>query len=76
MKEYPRYLEALIPERGRLKLVRSEAEKYAKSHAPEDCVSMGMALYASEFKSRRPAFSCWASPRTTMPRPWPTWNTP
>ena len=48
MNEYMQYLAELIPEKDSLKLVKSEAEKYYKSHSPDDCFSMGMKLYQSD----------------------------
>ena len=45
MNEYMQYLEKLIPEKNSLKLVKSEAEKYYKSHSPDDCFNMGIKLY-------------------------------
>ena len=48
MNEYIQYLAELIPERDSLKLVKSEAEKYYKSHSIDDCFSMGIKLYQSD----------------------------
>lgn len=48
MNEYMNYLAEIIPEKDSLKLVKSEAEKYYKSHFPEDCFDMGMELYQSD----------------------------
>lgn len=48
MNEYMQYLAELIPEKDSLKLVKSEAEKYYKSHSPDDCFNMGIELYQSE----------------------------
>lgn len=48
MKEYMRYLAELIPEKDSLKLVKSEAEKYFKSHSPDECFEMGIELYQSD----------------------------
>lgn len=48
MNEYLQYLEEIIPERDSLKLVRSEAEKYYKSHSLDDCYDMGIKLYQSD----------------------------
>ena len=48
MNEYRKYLEEIIPEKDSLKLVKSEAEKYYKSHSLDDCFSMGMELYQSD----------------------------
>lgn len=48
MNEYMQYLAELIPEKDSLKLVKSEAEKYYKSHSSDDCFNMGIELYQSE----------------------------
>lgn len=48
MNEYMQYLAKLIPEKDSLKLVKSEAEKYYKSHSADDCFHMGMELYQSD----------------------------
>ncbi len=48
MNEYMRYLAELIPEKDSLKLVKSEAAKYYKSHSLDDCFSMGIELYQSD----------------------------
>lgn len=48
MNEYIQYLEELIPERDSLKLVKTEAEKYYKSHSIDDCFNMGIKLYQSD----------------------------
>lgn len=48
MNEYIQYLTELIPERDSLKLVKSEAEKYYKSHSIDDCFNMGIKLYQSD----------------------------
>lgn len=48
MNEYMQYLAELIPEKDSLKLVKSEAEKYYKSHSADDCFHMGMELYQSD----------------------------
>ena len=48
MNEYMNYLAEIIPEKDSLKLVKSEAEKYYKSHSPDDCFDMGMELYQSD----------------------------
>ena len=48
MNEYMQYLAELIPEKDSLKLVKSEAEKYYKSHSLDDCFSMGIDLYQSD----------------------------
>ena len=48
MNEYVQYLEKLIPPRDSLKLVKTEAEKYYKSHSLDDCFNMGIELYKSD----------------------------
>lgn len=48
MNEYIQYLADLIPEKDSLKLVKSEAENYYKSHSSDDCFNMGMKLYQSD----------------------------
>lgn len=48
MNEYMQYLAELIPEKDSLKLVKSEAEKYYKTHSPDECYNMGMELYQSD----------------------------
>ncbi len=48
MNEYMKYLAEMIPEKDSLKLVRSEAEKYYKSHSLDDCFNMGIELYRSD----------------------------
>ena len=48
MNEYMQYLAELIPEKDSLKLVKSEAEKYYKSHSLDNCFNMGIALYQSD----------------------------
>ena len=45
--EYIKYLEELIPEKDSLKLVKSEAEKFYKTHSLDECVHMGHELYLS-----------------------------
>lgn len=42
------YLQDLIPERDSLKLVKTEAEKFYRSHSAEECFSMGLELYQSD----------------------------
>ncbi len=44
LNEYRKYLAEIIPEKDCLKLVKSEAEKYYKSHSLDDCFNMGMEL--------------------------------
>lgn len=48
MNEYMQYLAKLIPEKDSLKLVKTEAEKYYKSHSLDDCFNMGIKLYQSD----------------------------
>lgn len=48
MKGYMEYLADLIPEKDSLKLVKTEAEKYYKSHSLEECYKMGLELYRSD----------------------------
>lgn len=48
MNEYMQYLAERIPEKDSLKLVKSEAENYYKSHSLDDCFNMGMELYQSD----------------------------
>lgn len=48
MNEYVNYLTEIIPEKDSLKLVKSEAEKYYKSHSLDECFHMGIALYQSD----------------------------
>lgn len=47
MNEYMKYLAEIIPEKDSLKLVKSEAEKYYKSHSLDECFNMGIELYQS-----------------------------
>ena len=46
--EYIKYLEELIPEKDSLKLVKSEAKKFYKTHSLDECVRMGHELYQSD----------------------------
>ena len=48
MSDYMEYLADLIPEKDSLKLVKTEAEKYYKSHSLEECYAMGRELYQSD----------------------------
>lgn len=48
MNDYMTYLSDLIPEKDSLKLVKSEAKAYYKSHTSEECYGMGMELYKSD----------------------------
>lgn len=41
-------LEALIPPRDSLKLVKTEAAAFAKAHTPQECFDAAQAFYASE----------------------------
>ena len=43
--EYIKYLEELIPEKDSLKIVKSEAEKFYKTHSLDECFRMGHELY-------------------------------
>lgn len=43
-----RYLSELIPEKDSLKLVKTEAKNYYKTHTPEECCHMGFELYQSD----------------------------
>lgn len=48
MEDYISYLHGIIPEKDNLKTVRAEAEKFCRSHSPEDCRTTGLKLYQSE----------------------------
>ena len=48
MNEYMEYLSKLIPERDSLKLVKTEAKAYEKSHSARECFDMGLKLYESD----------------------------
>lgn len=48
MSEYMQYLQDLIPERDSLKLVKTEAENFYRSHSSEECFFMGLELYQSD----------------------------
>ena len=48
MSGYMAYLSGIIPEKDSLKLVKSEAKAYYKTHAAEECYKMGMELYKSD----------------------------
>ncbi len=48
MNGYMEYLADLIPEKDSLKLVKTEAEKYYKSHSLEECYEVGLELYRSD----------------------------
>nr|WP_303009420.1 hypothetical protein [uncultured Anaerostipes sp.] len=46
--EYIEYLEKLLPEKDSLKIVKSEAEKFYKTHSFDECFRMGHELYQSK----------------------------
>ena len=46
--EYIKYLEELISEKDSLKIVKSEAEKFYKTHSLDECFRMGHELYQSD----------------------------
>ncbi len=46
--EYIKYLEGLIPEKDSLKIVKTEAEKFYKTHSLDECFHMGHELYRSD----------------------------
>lgn len=48
MNEYMEYLSKLIPEKDSLKLVKTEAKDYEKSHSAKECFQMGLELYESD----------------------------
>lgn len=48
MNEYMQYLSELIPEKDSLKIVKTEAKAYYKSHSLEECYHMGLELYKSD----------------------------
>lgn len=48
MNEYIQYLSELIPEKDSLKIVKTEAKVYYKSHSLEECHHMGLELYKSD----------------------------
>lgn len=48
MNAYMKYLTEIIPEKDSLKLIKTEAEKYYKSHSIDDCFHMGLELYQSD----------------------------
>lgn len=48
MNEYIQYLSELIPEKDSLKIVKTEAKTYYKSHSLEECYHMGLELYKSD----------------------------
>lgn len=48
MENYVAYLSALIPERDSLKLVKTEAKNYYKTHTPQECNEIYPIVYASD----------------------------
>lgn len=46
--DYIQYLSELIPEKDSLKLVKTEAADYYKTHTVDECFDMGLALYDSD----------------------------
>lgn len=46
--EYIQYLADRIPEKDSLKIVKSEAEAFYKSHSPDECCRTGYELYQSD----------------------------
>ena len=46
--EYIKYLEELIPKKDSLKIVKTEAEKFYKTHSLDECFHMGHELYQSD----------------------------
>ncbi len=48
MNEYIQYLSELIPDKDSLKLVKTEAEKFYKTHTSEECYMMYPLLYRSD----------------------------
>jgi 3-methyladenine DNA glycosylase AlkD len=48
MNGYMIHLAELIPEKDSLKLVKTEAENYYKTHTLEECYQMGLKLYESD----------------------------
>lgn len=48
MNEYIQHLAQTIPEKDSLKLVKSEAKDYYRSHSLDECFHMGLALYQSD----------------------------
>lgn len=48
MNEYMEYLAEIIPDKNSLKLVKNEAEKYYKTHSPDELFDMGIFLYKSD----------------------------
>ena len=48
MNDYINYLSELIPEKDSLKIVKTEAKQYYKSHTPQECYEIYPVLYASD----------------------------
>ena len=48
MNDYAKYLSELIPEKDSLKIVKTEAKQYCKSHTPRECYEIYPELYASD----------------------------
>lgn len=48
MNAYMQYLSELIPNKDSLKLVKTEAKNYYKTHTLEECCHMGFELYRSD----------------------------
>lgn len=48
MNDYINYLSELIPEKDSLKIVKTEAKQYYKSHTPQECYEIYPELYASD----------------------------
>lgn len=48
MDGFKKYLEELIPDKDSLKLVKTEAKKFCKTHTPKECLDEGFYLYKSD----------------------------
>lgn len=48
INEFKKYLEDLIPDKDSLKLVKTEAKNFYKSHTSKECLDMGFYLYKSD----------------------------
>lgn len=48
MNDYIQHLSQIIPEKDSLKLVKTEAENYYKTHTTDECYNMGLLLYDSD----------------------------
>lgn len=48
MNDYVKYLSGIIPEKDSLKLVKTEAKQYYKSHTTQECYKIYSELYASD----------------------------